>query len=52
MIELNINGKAHRLDFELDMPLFWVLREITGLTGTKYVCSMAQCSACSVHVDA
>jgi isoquinoline 1-oxidoreductase alpha subunit len=51
MIELNLNGKAHKLDAEPDMPLLWVLREIAGLTGTKYGCGVAQCGACSVHVD-
>ncbi|RPI45165.1 MAG: (2Fe-2S)-binding protein [Betaproteobacteria bacterium] len=51
MVELNVNGKAHRLDVEAEMPLLWVLREIVGLTGTKYGCGVAQCGACSVHID-
>ena len=51
MIELNINGKAHQADVEDDMPLLWVLREILGMTGTKYGCGIAQCGACTVYVD-
>ena len=47
MIQLNVNGKAHSLDVEDDMPLLWVLREIIGLTGTKYGCGIAQCGACT-----
>jgi isoquinoline 1-oxidoreductase alpha subunit len=51
MIELNINGRAQQVDVEPDMPLLWVLREVVGLTGTKYGCGIAQCGACSVHMD-
>ena len=51
MIELNVNGKTERVDVEPDMPLLWVLREALGLTGTKYGCGIAQCGACSVHMD-
>ena len=51
MIALNVNGKAHSLDVEDDMPLLWVLREIIGLTGTKYGCGIAQCGACTVYMD-
>src|SRR5262249_36215895 len=51
MIQLTVNGKPHRLDVEPEMPLLWVLREVIGLTGTKYGCGIAQCGACSVHMD-
>jgi isoquinoline 1-oxidoreductase subunit alpha len=51
MIELNVNGRSQQVDAEPDMPLLWVLREVMGLTGTKYGCGVAQCGACSVHVD-
>ncbi|MFV3073166.1 (2Fe-2S)-binding protein [Niveispirillum fermenti] len=51
MIELTINGKMHRLDADPDMPLLWAIRDIAGLTGTKYGCGVAQCGACTVHVD-
>lgn len=51
MVTLNINGKSHTVDVEDDMPLLWVLREIIGLTGTKYGCGIAQCGACTVHLD-
>jgi isoquinoline 1-oxidoreductase alpha subunit len=51
MIELNVNGRSHKLDVEPEMPLLWALRDIVGLTGTKYGCGVAQCGACSVHVD-
>ena len=49
--ELTINGKAVPVDAPDDMPLLWVLRDIAGLTGTKYGCGMAQCGACTVHLD-
>jgi isoquinoline 1-oxidoreductase alpha subunit len=49
--KLMINGKAHAVDAPDDMPLLWVLRDIVGLTGTKYGCGMALCGACTVHVD-
>jgi isoquinoline 1-oxidoreductase subunit alpha len=51
MITLNINGTDHQLDAEADMPLLWAVREIVGLTGTKFGCGMAQCGACTVHLD-
>jgi len=51
MIALNINGKVHRLDVPADMPLLWVLRDVIGLTGTKFGCGMALCGACTVHVN-
>jgi isoquinoline 1-oxidoreductase subunit alpha len=51
MIALNINGQSHQVDADPDTPLLWVLREWVGLTGTKYGCGIAQCGACSVHVD-
>ena len=51
MISLNVNGKPHSVDVEPDMPLLWVLREMIGMTGTKYGCGISQCGACTVHVD-
>ena len=51
MATLNVNGKTHTVDAEADTPLLWVLREQLGLTGTKYGCGIAQCGACTVHVD-
>ena len=51
MLTLNVNGKSHTLDIDDDMPLLWVLRDILKLTGTKYGCGIAQCGACTVHVD-
>jgi isoquinoline 1-oxidoreductase subunit alpha len=51
MATLNINGKVHDVKVEPDTPLLWVLREQVGLTGTKYGCGVAQCGACSVHVN-
>ncbi|WP_270934792.1 (2Fe-2S)-binding protein [Falsiroseomonas oryzae] len=51
MIEVTVNGQAHRLDADPDMPLLWALRDLVGLTGTKYGCGIAQCGACTVHVD-
>jgi isoquinoline 1-oxidoreductase subunit alpha len=51
MITLNVNGKNHSLDVEPDMPLLWALREVLGMTGTKYGCGIAQCGACTVHVN-
>jgi isoquinoline 1-oxidoreductase alpha subunit len=49
--KLNINGRAHDVAVESDTPLLWVLREQVGLTGTKYGCGVAQCGACSVHIN-
>lgn len=51
MVELVINGKQRTLDVEDDMPLLWALRDELGLTGTKYGCGVAQCGACTVHID-
>ena len=51
MISLTINGVAREVDVEPDTPLLWVIREQVGLTGTKYGCGVAQCGACTVHVD-
>jgi isoquinoline 1-oxidoreductase alpha subunit len=51
MIELQINGEAHSVDAPGDMPLLWVLRDLLGMTGTKFGCGIAQCGACTVHVD-
>lgn len=51
MVKLDINGKTHELDVDPATPLLWVLREQLGMTGTKYGCGIAQCGACSVHVD-
>ena len=51
MARFTINGTAREVDVEPDTPLLWVLREQVGLTGTKYGCGIAQCGACTVHVD-
>ena len=51
MAKLNINGRQRELAVEDDTPLLWVLREQAGLTGTKYGCGVAQCGACSVHIN-
>jgi len=51
MIRLSINGKSHQVDVEPNTPLLWVIREQVGLTGTKYGCGIAQCGACTVHLD-
>jgi isoquinoline 1-oxidoreductase alpha subunit len=51
MLTLNINGESHKLDVPEDMPLLWVLRDVIGLTGTKFGCGIAQCGACTVHMD-
>jgi isoquinoline 1-oxidoreductase subunit alpha len=51
MTTLNINGTDHELDLPGDMPLLWVLRDVVGLTGTKFGCGIAQCGACTVHLD-
>jgi isoquinoline 1-oxidoreductase alpha subunit len=50
-MKLHINGKEHEFSAPPDMPLLWVLRDVLGLTGTKFGCGMAQCGACTVHVD-
>ncbi|MDH5539774.1 MAG: (2Fe-2S)-binding protein [Rhizobacter sp.] len=51
MATLNVNGKQREYDADADTPLLWVIREQLGLTGTKYGCGMAQCGACTVHID-
>jgi isoquinoline 1-oxidoreductase alpha subunit len=51
MISLSINGQSHTADVEDSTPLLWVLRDTLGMTGTKYGCGIAQCGACTVHVD-
>ena len=51
MAKLNINGRTHDVKVEADTPLLWAIREQVGLTGTKYGCGIAQCGACTVHVD-
>ncbi|HVO06305.1 MAG TPA: (2Fe-2S)-binding protein [Burkholderiaceae bacterium] len=51
MARLNVNGRMREFDAEPDTPLLWVLREQLGLTGTKYGCGIAQCGACTVHID-
>ncbi|GAB5096184.1 (2Fe-2S)-binding protein [Caballeronia sp. LP006] len=51
MTTLSINGQTHTVDAPPDMPLLWVLRDLVGLTGTKFGCGIAQCGACTVHLD-
>jgi isoquinoline 1-oxidoreductase subunit alpha len=48
---IQVNGKTHSVDVDGDTPLLWVLRDVLGLTGTKFGCGMALCGACTVHVD-
>ena len=50
-MKLNVNGEVREVDAPPDMPLLWVLRDLLGLTGTKYGCGIAQCGACTVHLD-
>ena len=50
-ITLNVNKKTHAVDVPGNMPLLWALRDVLGLKGTKYGCGIAQCGACTVHVD-
>ena len=50
-MKLNVNGTEREVDASDDMPLLWVLRDLMGLTGTKFGCGIAQCGACTVHVD-
>jgi len=51
MLRLTINGRTEEVDIDPDTPLLWVLRDTLGLTGTKFGCGIAQCGACTVHVD-
>src|SRR5215813_14587392 len=51
MARLNVNGKSYDVDVGPDTPLLWAIREQVGLTGTKYGCGVAQCGACTVHID-
>lgn len=51
MVRLNVNGKDYELDVDPETPLLWAIRENVGLTGTKYGCGIAQCGACTVHID-
>ena len=51
MVTLRINGEDRQADVPPDMPLLWVLRDVVGLTGTKFGCGIAQCGACTVHLD-
>ena len=50
-LELEVNGQKHTVDADPDMPLLWALRDLLGLTGTKYSCGQALCGACTIHVD-
>src|SRR6185295_5261385 len=49
--KINVNGTAHSADVEADTPLLWVLRDVLGMTGTKFGCGIAVCGACTVHID-
>ena len=51
MVTITVNGTQHQLDIEPDTPLLWALRDVMGLTGTKYGCGIAQCGACTVHIN-
>ena len=51
MISLTVNGKPYNVDVPPDMPLLWVIRDVIGLTGTKFGCGLSQCGACTVHLD-
>ena len=51
MVTLRINNKSHTVDVSSDMPLLWVLRDLLGMTGTKFGCGVALCGACTVHLD-
>jgi isoquinoline 1-oxidoreductase subunit alpha len=51
MLRLTVNGQSHEVDVESETPLLWVIRDTIGMTGTKYGCGIAQCGACTVHVN-
>ena len=51
MVTITVNGTQHQLEIEPDTPLLWALRDVVSLTGTKYGCGIAQCGACTVHID-
>ena len=51
MITIEVNGKSRQINIEPDTPLLWVSRDVVGLTGTKFGCGIAQCGACTVHID-
>ncbi|MCC2690059.1 MAG: Isoquinoline 1-oxidoreductase alpha subunit [Rhizobiaceae bacterium] len=51
MVAFTLNGEARSLDADPDMPLLWAIRDVLGLTGTKFGCGLAQCGACTVHID-
>ena len=51
VVSLNVNGRAHKVEADSETPLLWVIRDDIGLTGTKFGCGVAQCGACTVHVD-
>jgi isoquinoline 1-oxidoreductase alpha subunit len=51
MVTVKINGVEHKIEAEADMPLLWAIRDLVGLTGTKFGCGMAQCGACTVYID-
>src|SRR2546428_9319726 len=51
MVTLHVNGKAQQVDVPPETPLLWVLRDVLGMTGTKFGCGMALCGACTVHLD-
>ena len=51
MVTLKVNGKSHKVDVPSDMPVLWVLRDVLGMTGTKFGCGMALCGACTVQLD-
>jgi isoquinoline 1-oxidoreductase alpha subunit len=51
IFQLNVNGKQHTVDVDGNMPLLWAIRDILGLKGTKFGCGVAQCGACTVHLD-
>src|SRR5688572_31535415 len=51
MVTLNVNGRRYEVDVDPDTPLLWAIRDGIGLTGTKYGCGIAQCGACTVHID-